>query len=46
MENLYHQTNRLIQETQQCFQLLNTNSNADSTHIEHDIETKLANVNA
>lgn len=46
MENLYHQTNRLIHETQQSFQLLNSNHQVDSTQVENDIETKIANVNA
>lgn len=45
MENLYHQTNSLIQETQKCFQHLNS-GHSDSTQIENEIQTKIASVNA
>lgn len=45
METLYHQTNRLIQETQQCFQALNNNQ-TDTSAVENDILSKIATVNA
>lgn len=45
MEPLYHETNRLIQEIQQCFQQLN-NSQSDSFSVENQILTKIASVNA
>lgn len=45
MEQLYHETNRVIQETQKYFQELN-NPKADSAFIENTISTKLATVNA
>lgn len=45
MEALYHQTNRIIQETQQCFQHLN-NSTTGTNDIENEIQTKIVAVNA
>lgn len=45
MEQLYHETNRIIQETQKCFQELN-NPKVDSSFVENTIATKIAAVNA
>ncbi|XP_037036602.1 probable Golgi SNAP receptor complex member 2 [Bradysia coprophila] len=45
MEQLYHETNRIIQETHQCFQELN-NPKVDSIFVENTISTKIATVNA
>ncbi|GAB0092345.1 Probable Golgi SNAP receptor complex member 2 [Sergentomyia squamirostris] len=45
MEALYHQTNKLIQDTQQCFQQLNT-AHVDLTSVESEIQLKIAAVNA
>jgi len=45
MEALYHQTNRLIQETQQYFQQLNNTQN-DPSVVENEIQTKLITANA
>lgn len=44
MDALYHQTNNLIQLTQQCFQRLEGNaSSADET--EREIESKIQEIN-
>ena len=45
MDQLYHQTNRIIQEIQQNFQQLN-GPQGDRTNTEYDIQTKIAMVNA
>lgn len=45
METLYHETNRLIQETQNLFQQLN-HTNMDTSNVENNISTKIAMVNA
>lgn len=45
METLYHETNRIIQETQQNFHQLN-DSKVDSQSVENSILTKIASVNA
>lgn len=45
METLYFETNRLIQDTQNCFQHLN-NLNADTSEIENNILRNIAMVNA
>uniref|UniRef100_A0A0K8TS74 Putative golgi snap receptor complex member 2-like protein n=1 Tax=Tabanus bromius TaxID=304241 RepID=A0A0K8TS74_TABBR len=45
MEQLYHQTNRLIQETQESFQKLNS-PQIDSSLVENEIQTKITAVNA
>lgn len=45
METLYHETNRLIQETQTLFQQLN-HTNMDTSNVENHISTKIAMVNA
>lgn len=45
MEALYHQTNGVIQEIQQCFQLLNQTV-GDNSSVENAILTKIAAVNA
>uniref|UniRef100_A0A1L8DUP4 Putative golgi snap receptor complex member n=1 Tax=Nyssomyia neivai TaxID=330878 RepID=A0A1L8DUP4_9DIPT len=45
MEPLYHQTNKLIQETQACFQQLNS-SQGDVGSVESEIQTRIAAVNA
>lgn len=45
MEPLYHETNRIIQEIYQTFQLLN-NPQADLSNVENQIQVKIASVNA
>lgn len=45
MEQLYHETNRVIQEIQQCFQELN-NPKIDLSFVENTISTKIVTVNA
>ncbi|XP_059618135.1 probable Golgi SNAP receptor complex member 2 [Phlebotomus argentipes] len=45
MEPLYHQTNKLIQDTQECFQQLN-NSQVDVASVESEILSKITAVNA
>uniref|UniRef100_A0A6B2EGH9 Putative golgi snap receptor complex member 2 n=1 Tax=Phlebotomus kandelakii TaxID=1109342 RepID=A0A6B2EGH9_9DIPT len=45
MEPLYHQTNKLIQDTQECFQQLNT-SHVDTASVESEIQSKIAAVNS
>lgn len=45
MDLLYHETNRLIQETQECFQQLN-NPQVETSAVENAIQTKIATVNA
>lgn len=45
MESLYHETNRIINDIQQCFQQLN-NPQVDSSNIENQIQVKIASVNA
>lgn len=45
MEPLYHETNRVIQEIQQCFQQLNL-SQTNSVSVENQILVKIATVNA
>lgn len=44
MEALYHATNRLIQETQECFQQLERNP-TDTKSIEDEIQAKITAVN-
>lgn len=44
MEVLYHATNRLIQETQECFQKLEK-STGDQEIIENEIQEKINSVN-
>lgn len=44
MEALYHSTNRLIQETQECFQKLEKNPQ-DQDGIENEIQEKINSVN-
>lgn len=45
MEPLYHETNRVIQEIQQCFQQLNV-PQTNSVSVENQILVKIATVNA
>lgn len=45
MEALYFETNRLIQDTQNCFQRLN-NVHADTSEVENSILRNIAMVNA
>ena len=45
MDALYHTTNKVIQEIQQCFQQLN-NPGADWIAVENEILTKITSVNA
>lgn len=45
METLYFETNRLIQDTQNCFQQLN-NVNVDTSEVENNILRNIAMVNA
>lgn len=45
MESLYFETNRLIQDTQGCFQQLN-NAQADTSEVESNILRNIAMVNA
>lgn len=44
MEALYHSTNRLIQETQECFQKLEKLP-GDQDSIENEIQSKINEVN-
>lgn len=44
MDTLYHQTNKLIQQTQQSFQALEQNPGG-ALEIEADIQTKLNSIN-
>lgn len=46
METLYHQTNRLVQETQHLFSQLERNPpNLDVEQVEYEIQTKISNIN-
>lgn len=46
METLYHQTNKLVQETQHLFtQLERKLPNLDLSAIENDIESKISMIN-
>lgn len=44
MEALYHQTNRLLQETQQCFQKLEKNKGLNTESIEAEIQVRIDSV--
>lgn len=44
MENLYHQTNKLIQQTQETFQRLERTPN-DYVEIETEIQDKIKQIN-
>ena len=44
MEPLYHQTNRLVQETQQCFEKLETAGDANSDAIEREIQARIDSI--
>lgn len=45
MDTLYHQTNRVIQEIQQHFQLLNS-PQANELEVANQIQTKIVSVKA
>ncbi len=46
METLYHQTNKLVQETQHLFsQLERKPPNLDVAAVEQEIERKIQNIN-
>lgn len=45
MEPLYHATNKVIHEVQQCFQQLN-NPGIDTLAMENEIMTKINSINA
>lgn len=45
MESLYFETNRLIQDTQSCFQKLNK-AHIDTSEVESNILKNIAMVNA
>lgn len=45
MDQLYHSTNKVIQEIQQCFQQIN-NPGVDAIAVENEIMTKISTVNA
>ena len=46
MEALYHQTNKLVQETQHLFsQLERKQPNLDIETVEYEIQTKIQNIN-
>lgn len=44
MDTLYNQTNKLIQQTQQTFQVLEGNT-ANATEIENEIQEKINQIN-
>ncbi|XP_021928226.1 probable Golgi SNAP receptor complex member 2 isoform X3 [Zootermopsis nevadensis] len=44
MESLYHQTNRLVQETQQCFEKLEKVSDTNSDVIEREIQARIDSI--
>lgn len=44
MEPLYHQTNRLVQETQQCFEKLEKAGDANSDAIEREIQARIDSI--
>ena len=44
MESLYHQANRLVQETQQCFEKLEKASDQQSDPIEKEIQARIDTV--
>lgn len=44
MEPLYHQTNRLVQETQQCFEKLEKASDTNSDAIEREIQARIDSI--
>lgn len=44
MESLYHQTNRLIQETQQCFEKLENVCDINSDTIEREIQARIDSI--
>lgn len=45
METLYHQTNKLIQETQHIFSQLERKSDADLQEMEQAIQEKIGLIN-
>lgn len=46
MEPLYHQTNRILQEIEQCFQkLVQTSAQPDNYDVENEIQMKMTQVN-
>lgn len=46
METLYHQTNKLVQETQHLFgQLERKQANLDAQAVENEIEAKIQSIN-
>uniref|UniRef100_A0A1B6DPV0 Golgi SNAP receptor complex member 2 n=2 Tax=Clastoptera arizonana TaxID=38151 RepID=A0A1B6DPV0_9HEMI len=44
MEALYHQTNRLLQETQQCFQKLERSKGSNTNSIEVEIQVRIDSI--
>jgi len=44
MEPLYHQTNRLVQETQQCFEKLEKAGDTNSDAIEREIQARIDSI--
>jgi hypothetical protein len=44
MESLYHQTNRLVQETQQCFEKLEKVGDPNSDAIEREIQARIDSI--
>lgn len=44
MESLYHQTNRLVQETQQCFEKLEKVGNTNSDVTEREIQARIDSI--
>jgi Golgi SNAP receptor complex protein 2 len=44
MEPLYHQTNRLVQETKRCFVKLENSGDASSDAIEREIQTRIDSI--
>jgi hypothetical protein len=44
MEPLYHETNRLVQGTQQCFEKLEKAGDANSDAIEREIQARIDSI--
>ena len=44
MEPLYHQTNRLVQETQQCFEKLDKAGDTNSDATEREIQARIDSI--
>ena len=44
MESLYHQTNKLVQDTQNCFQKLEKCTDAQAESLEREIQARIDSI--